>query len=396
MRVIFGAALSVALAGCTAPRVVRVIEGREVEGTFISSTAYAFYARAMQEEAFGGDAAKVLAALKEAAREDPESAEIWTRIGAVTCRDPYRDTKGAEEAIERARAIDPEYAPSFREQARCALLTAERATTPAAQRQRLREALAAAEQAFALDPDDLSAATLLAELLARAGRDAEARRLLAALVIQRPSSIASLRALYEFGRAHGEDALTQRAGRWLRDLGFQLADGGSALPPLDGIDAALGQDDLSTARRLAHKAHLPLSELAVRAAALGRIAAARSQAEIIIGADPSNTSARIALAVALDLGGDMATLHEALAAIPAEQGALVPPSPLARLLFAELLDRRVGPDAARAFLGPFPGPARPGSGSAAAGELDALRARIEQRVLARFDQAKLARASVAR
>ncbi|HVY45506.1 MAG TPA: hypothetical protein VHB21_06480, partial [Minicystis sp.] len=61
-----------------------------------------------------------------------------------------------------------------------------------------------------------------------------------------------------------------------------------------------------------------------------------------------------------------------------------PPSPLARLLLAELIDRRVGRDAARAYLGSPP----PASG------LDPLYLRTAERVRARLgDAAEQARAS---
>src|SRR5262249_23687977 len=62
------------LAGCAEPTVVRVIDGHTVEGRFISSAAYALYARAVQEEAAGGSPARALASLKQATEEDPASA----------------------------------------------------------------------------------------------------------------------------------------------------------------------------------------------------------------------------------------------------------------------------------------------------------------------------------
>src|SRR5262249_46255631 len=127
-------------------------------------------------------------------------------------------------------------------------------------------------------------------------------------------------------------------------------------------------------RRAAHHARLPLSEIALRAAALGRLAAAKTQAEVLVGADPSDASARIALAVAADLAGNADALAGALTGIPA---ALTPASPLARLLFAELLDRRVGPAAARDFLGALPGEEAPG---------DALLEQVARRVRARLAQ----------
>src|SRR5262249_45382032 len=124
--------------------------------------------------------------------------------------------------------------------------------------------------------------------------------------------------------------------------------------PFGDVDAALRQDDLAAARKRALALHLPSGELAVRAAALGRTNAAREQAELALGADRADASARIALAVAADLTGDREAVRRAIAALPAPRDALAPPSVLARLLFAELIDRHVGRDAARVWLGPFP------------------------------------------
>jgi tetratricopeptide (TPR) repeat protein len=382
-----------AVSGCAEPSVVRVINGHQVTGRFISGAAYALYARAVQEEASGGDLSRALAALKEAAEEDPASVEIWTRMGALYCRAHPGNVAHGEEALERAEAIDPGYAPLFRERARCSLSAADQASTPGARRQRLDAGLRAAEQAIALDPEDLPAQSLTAELLSRVGRDGDARRLLLAFAIRRPSSLAAVRALSDFGHAHRDEALLRRARRRSRELGAEPPRGAAARSPLAEIDEALARDDLPAAQRLAHRAHLPLSELAVRAAALGRIATARSQAEILVGADPSDTSARIGLAVAADMAGDPAALTAALAELPRGDAIppilippiLTPPSPLARLLFAELLARRVGPDAARDFLGPF--------NNARAG--DELLARIERRVLPRLSQAAPPRAPVA-
>jgi hypothetical protein len=148
------------------------------------------------------------------------------------------------------------------------------------------------------------------------------------------------------------------------------------LAPLAELDDALRREDLDAAHRHARRAHLPLAEIAVRAAALGRAAPARSEAELVLAADPADLTARIALAVAADLAGDAGVLAAALASIPPSPAALTPPSPLAALLFAELLDRRVDGDAARAWLGAQP--------AAAAAPGDALLAAVSARVRARF------------
>src|SRR6185503_17134008 len=102
-------------------------------------------------------------------------------------------------------------------------------------------------------------------------------------------------------------------------------------------------------------ARVTASELAARAAALGRGEIARSQAELVLGADPADGTARVALAVCADLAGDDPALARAMAELPpARDARLVAVSPLARLLLAELLSRRVGGEAAQAWLGTHP------------------------------------------
>ena len=141
---------------------------------------------------------------------------------------------------------------------------------------------------------------------------------------------------------------------------------------LAAVDAALARDETDAAERIARHAGLPLVEVAVRAAALGRTTYARGRAQLVVAADPADGSARVAAAVACDALGDAAGLETALA-MPRGVSA---PSPLARLLLAELLERRVGAVAARAYLG-----AVPASGGLSA---DALLARTSKRVLARL------------
>ena len=100
---------------------------------------------------------------------------------------------------------------------------------------------------------------------------------------------------------------------------------------------------------------------------------------VITAADPADLSARIALAVAADLARDPAALGAAMDAIPTPPAALTPPSPLAGLLFAELLFRRVDEGAARAWLA-----ALPAESPARAAPDDALLLAVSARVRARF------------
>ena len=349
-------------AGCAQPGVVRVIDGREVEGRFVSESAYAAYGRAAAAEA-RGDLGAALAGYAEAAADDSASPEIWTRIGAVACG--LGRAAAADDAFRRAASRDADYEPLWRERARCALAAG-----------RIPEALESAAKAIALDPDRSEAAVLHAVALERAGRVADARRELVALTLRQPRSLDGWRALAELSARAGDRAGAERAAVRARELGPRLAGdlerSSPALAPLAEVDAALGAGDLGEARRRAKRAHMTPSELAARAAAAGRPALAREQAELVLGADPADATARVALAVAADLAGDDDAVDAAMRGVEAQ--AATPPSPLARLLFAELLARRVGTDAARAWLGDPP--------AAAAG--DALHGQVAGRVRERL------------
>jgi tetratricopeptide (TPR) repeat protein len=358
--------MALAAAGCASPTVVRVVDGSAIEGRFISPRAYALYAIAADAEA-RGSLDEALAAYSAAEGDDPESADIWTRIGALRCQ-----LKGGSgdpgEAFERAIALDAGFEPAWREWARCAAAAGE-----------LTQALARVDQAVALDPDRDEGMLLRAEIKERLKRTDEARRELRALTIQRPRSVDAWRALYGLELRAGDAERAAAAARRARELAPRHGDGMEeklpSLRPLAELDAALGRGDLRGARRLALEARLPPAELSVRAAALGRAREARDQAELVLGADPSSASARVALAMAADLAGDAAALAQAWAAAPGPREASVPPSRLARLLLAELLDRRVGREAARIWLGALPD---------AAGVGDELEARVARRVRERL------------
>lgn len=378
-------ALTLAGTGCSGVGVVRVLDGREVLGPYLSEQAYSAYATG-EERAAQGDVEGALQAFRQAAREDDQSAAIWTKIGALGCRRAQGSTREATvDAFDRAEAIDPDFAPLWRERARC---TRDGEPKEGPSTARLTSALDAAARATRLDPEDLEATTIHASILVLLHREADARRELEALALLHPTRAEALLALYELGRAMGDDALSRRAGARVIALAPALApriEGEvPSLGPLPAIDAALTRDDLSFAQRLARHAGVPLGEVALRAAALGRIAVARRQAETRAGADPRDLDAHIALAVAADLAGDQVTLDAALDATldatrtgthrsPADAAL----SPLGRLLFAEVLDRRVGPEAARIFLGPS-APIPPG---------DPLIEAVSRRVRARLDAA---------
>ncbi|WP_437283080.1 hypothetical protein WME90_21635 [Sorangium sp. So ce375] len=353
------------IAGCAAPRVARSIDGQIIEGRPIAAYAYALYAIGAEAEA-RGDLATALEAYELAERGDPDSADIWTRVGSVRCR--LGRGEAADAAFERARAIEADYEPAYREQARCDLAAG-----------RLEAALRRIDRAILLDPEGDDGALLRAEILRRLGRTDDARLALRALVVRRPRSTEAWRAQHAVAVEAGDRAAADQAARRLRELaapgaaalGRRLPSGGR----LAEVDEALVLGELRRARRLARDADLTPAEVAVRAAALGRVGEAREQAELVSAADPASASALVALAVAADLSGDLDALTRACDALDlsaAAGGPTVGPSPLARLLFAELLFRRVGRDAALTWLGPLPPPAP--------GAPDALSHEVERRV----------------
>jgi tetratricopeptide (TPR) repeat protein len=331
-----------AFAGCGGTTVIRVVDGQPIAGRYISEYAYLLYAIAADAEA-RGDVSMALAVYEKAENADPDSPEIWTRIGALRCK-LTGTLREAGEAFRNAQALDPDYEPLFREWATCAAALKD-----------LTVALEFASRAVDLDPERDDTVILHASILEKLGRRDEATRELDGLVAWHPVSREAWEARYTFATRQGDRAVQAHAAARLRALAPNLADRLEkdipSLAPLAEVDLALKEGDLARARRKAKQARLPPAELAVRAAALGRLGPAREQAELLVDADPESSSARIALAVVADLAGDEAALLRALAPPPA--GPLTPPSLIARLLFAELLERRAGKDAFRAWLGPL-------------------------------------------
>lgn len=370
-----------AAVGCTPATVVRVIDGREVTGRFVSDRAYALYARGAEAEA-RGDLEGARLEYLSAAEQDDGNAEVWTRVGAVSCK-LGRDA-AARDAFATAAARAPEYEPLYRERALCALDAAPGAAGAAAPAERFRAAFEDATRSLALDPDSEDAALLYARAAEAAGDVAAAERALRELVVRLPGRAAGWRALRELAARRKDGPAVARATNALEALGGATGAGlggatgaglggaagagagatgaglaGATSPArapaaLDDVDAAITRGSLDDARAAAKRARLPPAELSVRAAALGHAQLAKTQAELVYKADPSSASAAIALAVASDLLHDDAGVTIALAA-PAS--LTTAPSPLARLLFAELIQRRADREAALAYVGAVAAPA---------------------------------------
>lgn len=286
------ALLTALCVGCGAGSsgVTRMAGGVRYEGRYINPEAYAAYLLGVQHEA-QSEYGEALSAYLDAHAEDPDSAEIWARIGAVRCfsNEPKGGPAAARAAFERGLASDPAYYGIYSERARCA----ERAGDfPSA----LRDATAA----VARHPDDESANLLVARMLQALGRSAQARAWLEAYRSYRAATLATERAL-ESARS---GSLGPRATE---------ARGGQA----------------ASATRSSAFAELRS----------GRTERARQQAQTELEADPSNSDAWIATLVACDALHDDQCFDATISRL---QTPSLSPSSTALGYLRELLARRTG------------------------------------------------------
>lgn len=266
--------------------VTRMVDGVRYEGRFINPEAYAAYLLGVQREA-RGDFKGALSAYREAHAEDPDSPEVWARIGAVRC--VSKDPAGASSAFERGIDRDPEYYGNYFERARCA----ERSRN-------LQAALTDGMSAVRLRPQDEAANLLVSRVLQALGRAADGRAWLEAFTSFHDGTLESERAL-------------------------QSARGTTP----------------STAPSIATEG--PSHSSAFRELRSGHYEQARKQAERELGADPSNADAWVALLVVCDAQHDDACYDSTLSAL---RNPSVPPSDTAFGYLRSLLARRAGVSAA--------------------------------------------------
>ncbi|HMJ52761.1 MAG TPA: tetratricopeptide repeat protein [Polyangiaceae bacterium] len=338
----FTAFVLLATACASSTAVTRSVGGRLVHGRFVTDDAYTAYLRgALLEEQGNREAA--LTAYTEGARHDPDSPELLTKIGALICdRQEGAGTAAIGKpgaAFDRAAAIDPAYEEAWTERARCNL-----------KRGQLAAAEHAARMAVSLDPDRIEPALLLALVLEHRERIDEAARWLQGLVVRYPASAAAQEAMAAFAERTHDEARRAAAERALAELGARTNRRNRAVkvrPTVADVDAAIARGAFDDARRLALSARVSSGALALRAAAVGAAAFAQSQAELVLAADPRDADARVAAAIAADLLRDDDALARAMAEARLVDTTI---SPLAHLLMAELLERRVGPDARKAWM----------------------------------------------
>ncbi len=277
--------------------VTRMANGVRYEGRFITPEAYADYTIGIEHET-RGEYEKALIWYLQARSEDPESPEIWARIGAAQCSGVAAQAGPgrAARAFENGIRLDSDYYGNYFERARCE----ERARD-------FSRGLRDATVAVARRPGDEPANLLVARLLQALGRNADARLWLEAFDSFREASPAMKRALEAARKPSAANASSRAADR--------------AVAPLNTAGQA-----------------------AVRSAAFaelraGELTSAKKQAEAELGADPTNSDAWVAALVACDALRDSTCFDGALTALRAPS---LPLSETALVFLSDLLARRTG------------------------------------------------------
>lgn len=303
-----------ACAACVHPTAVQRAYGGDVlTGRYVSPEAYASFLRgALAEASHRSDEA--LQAYYDASRRDSASPEPWACIARVLCSSGAHGAADAGVALERALALDPEYARAWEVKAECARVLGD----VAGQR-------AAASRAVQLDPQGDGASILLARSDGSGGRTAS-REALVALTVTAHNPVAAWDALATWAEAHGDIALWARAlveltrvaperreavARTAEELAGAGVTGearmvaGAAVDaderPLPtrlalaarlALDDAIARGDANAVRRRATRGRVLRDEAAARALLAGKRALARDIASTLVAADPD------------ELGGD--------------------------------------------------------------------------------------------
>ncbi len=321
-------------AGCNlGGSVVRIVDGQEIRGRVIGTDAYANYTRGMLLE-LAESYAEAERAYQRAVDDDPDSPELWTRVGLVSCRLKNRD--GAASALSRADGLDPEYGPLAIAQSECARFEGDP-----------KRALAHARRAVVQDPNNPHATATVIVALEASGKAREALNWAISDALEHASPSAWKRVATLAKRA-GDPAWALHAGNRARALKEAIARSGGAVESCEAatradLDSAIASGKLGLARSLANRCRLGPGILASRAAALGAAKLAQAQALHVLAANPTDGDAQVALWVAADLRGEI---------FPGTPRATptAPLSPLSSRLMAEMLRRRAGDDAARAWI----------------------------------------------
>lgn len=302
---LFCLALPLSLAACGGyTHTTRIVNGSVVTGRPVAPQAYALYFEASAAEA-RGELRRARDLYLAAEENDANSPELWTRIGALSCKIRLAM---ADAEIRAALELDPWYAPAWRERARCEL-----------SRRRFERALIFARRAQVADPSDFQTATLLADIHVkrRAMRAAEAQ--LVAYALSYPRNQKAWRVLHEFAsqnelehweryaaRRLNQHASAQPSQGGLSCVERSLSDCASVVRDVQQaelVDAILA-DDLAEAQRYATTLRLPQVRLVALLLKFGKPTLALRLAKLLIAAGPHDSEVRVWGLLAAHRAGD--------------------------------------------------------------------------------------------
>lgn len=362
------AALGSGVVACGAEaRVVRVYDGRIVEGRYVSPEAYAAFLRGVLAEE-SGDLKAAVAAYAVAVDEDEDDPEIMGRIGEARCKLDPKDAL-ADRAFDVALKRDPASASALAAKGRCALA-----------RGRTDVALELARRASAQDPSNVRLDALVVRAEA-GGTNASARERAVALTLAHGENAVAWDALIVWSRAHHDTQLVARGLEGLiraapmrsieveqgaaalleggelalaRHLAGALADAPRELGvvgPRDpsvarlAVDEALARGDRAVAVARATRGHVALAEVAARALLLEKRELSASIAASVSDADPGASGAVMVKAALASSGTGAAKARADVLARITDQ-----PPELCALVFADRLAAAAGADVARQWL----------------------------------------------
>jgi hypothetical protein len=279
-----------------------------------------------------GDFAGAEQAYRRALLRDGQSPEILTRLGVLACR---QSVPRALRLFDRAAALEP-HAPAWTARARC--LAGQQSAA----------ALQAALRSVQLAPSAPEANLLVARLYRENAQPELARAWLFAWLLLEPELGAGSGELQSEAALLADPQLSLLVSEVLQRHA-QHADGararaGGREPPA-ALIAAIRAKETEHARQLATEAQITPLELSLLATANAQPELGLAQAELLLDANPGDSSALIAgLLAAAQLSGDE-PLRRILREARADQA---PPPELARA-FAEVLRARIDDQAARSW-----------------------------------------------
>jgi tetratricopeptide (TPR) repeat protein len=359
---------TLALLGCGGEsKVVRVYDGRIVEGKYVSPDAYAWFLRGVLAED-GGDLDGAVGAYEQAIKEDDDDAEVWARLGGALCKRNPKDG-AVDKAFSRALAVDATYAGALAAKARCELGRGNAAV-----------AAADAQKAAHEDPANVEIEALLVRAEARgAGGAASSGERAIALTLAYGERPAAWEALVAWGQSKNRADLVARGLEGLlraaparsseveRGAVELLGDGHTGLArrvaaaiadsprellvrgPRDAtvarlaVDEALARGDEATATARATRGRVELAEVAARAVVLERREVAARIARVVAHADPGSSAAHMVLAA---LTGSSKSHHPGDVLVKVGDEA----PEICALVLADRIAESAGADAARTWL----------------------------------------------